>query len=182
MTEAELNLDYFDWMCQLVSDERYTGGLSYRKLFAHLHGIDFQYSMPMDGNRAGDGIDFRYRFGYENNIDDYVITEYLDNRPCSVFEMMVALAFRCEESIMADPDIGDRTGQWFMEMIDSLGLDDMNDAQFDAAYTDAVIFRFMNRNYQPNGKGGLFTIEDRTQDMRSAEIWKQMNWHLDSIT
>lgn len=67
MTEKELNNEYFEWMCQLVYDERYTRRLSYQKLLNHLHNIDFQYSLPMDGNRAEDGIDLRYRFGYEKN-------------------------------------------------------------------------------------------------------------------
>lgn len=63
----ELNNEYFEWMCQLVYDERYIRRLSYQKLLNHLHNIDFQYSLPMDGNRAEDGIDLRYRFGYEKN-------------------------------------------------------------------------------------------------------------------
>ena len=66
MTELELNNLYFDWMCQLVCNEQYHRRLSFRKLLNHLHRIDFKYSHPMDCNRAEDGIDLRYRFGYEN--------------------------------------------------------------------------------------------------------------------
>lgn len=51
-----------------------------------------------------------------------MIASYLDNRPCSVLEMIIALAIRLEEHIMDDPDIGNRTGQWFWDMIVSLGL------------------------------------------------------------
>ncbi|WP_243133445.1 hypothetical protein [[Ruminococcus] torques] len=57
---------YFNWMCQLVFDGRYSKKLSYRRLLKVLHKIEFTYSIPMDGNRAEDGIDLRYRFGYEN--------------------------------------------------------------------------------------------------------------------
>ena len=56
MTEIELNNEYFEWMCQLVCNERYSRRLSYQKLLRHLHNIDFQYMLPMDGNRAEDGI------------------------------------------------------------------------------------------------------------------------------
>ena len=181
MTEKELNNEYFEWMCQLVYDERYTRSLSYHKFLSHLHNIDFQYSLPMDGNRAEDGTDLRYRFGYENRYEGPMIASYLDNRPCSVLEMLIALASRCEENIMRDPDIGDRTGQWFWNMIVSLGLGSMSDSRFDAAYTDEVIFRFMNRKYKRNGEGGLFTIEHCKYDLRSVEIWWQMNWYLGSI-
>ena len=162
MTEIELNNEYFEWMCQLVCNERYSRRLSYQKLLRHLHNIDFQYMLPMDGNRAEDGID-------------------LDNRPCSVLEMLIALAFRCEEHIMTDPDIGNRMGQWFWNMIVSLGLGSMSDSRFNAAYTDDVISRFMNRKYKRNGEGGLFTVERCKYDMRTVEIWWQMNWYLDSI-
>ena len=91
MTEIELNNEYFEWMCQLVCNERYSRRLSYQKLLRHLHNIDFQYMLPMDGNRAEDGIDLRYRFGYEKEYEGLMIASYLDNRPCSVLEMLIAL-------------------------------------------------------------------------------------------
>ena len=109
-------------MYQLVFDGRYSKRLSYRKLLRELHRIEFTYSIPMDGNRAEDGVDLRYRFGYENGYSSSMISVYLDNRMCSVLEMMIALAIRCEEHIMDDPDIGNRTGQWFWNMIVNLGL------------------------------------------------------------
>lgn len=57
MTKNELNDAYFNWMCQLVFDGRYSKKLSYRRLLKVLHKIEFTYSIPMDGNRAEDGID-----------------------------------------------------------------------------------------------------------------------------
>lgn len=181
MTEKELSKEYFDWMYQLICDRRYLRGRSYRRLLNHLNHIDFQYIMPMDGNRAEDGIDLRYRFGRELDYPEPVISSYLDIRPCSVLEMLVALAKRCEEQIMDDPDIGNRTSLWFWRMIDSLGLSDMIDSRFDPDHTDEIIFRFMDRKYNRNGKGGLFTINHCREDMRNVEIWFQMNWYIDSI-
>lgn len=125
MTKSELNDTYFNWMCQLVFDGRYSKKLSYRRLLKVLHKIEFTYSIPMDGNRAEDGIDLRYRFGYENGYSSSMISAYLDNKTCSVLEMMIALAIRCEEHIMDDPDVGNRTGQWFWNMIVNLGLGSM---------------------------------------------------------
>lgn len=100
MTFHELNQSYFAWMCQLVSNERYSKRLSYRKLLTHLHEVEFTYTLPMDGNRAEDGIDLRYRFGYENDYSEPMIASGLDDRPCSVLEMMIALSMRCEEQII----------------------------------------------------------------------------------
>lgn len=178
MTRSELNSRYFNWIYRLVCNDEYSRGLSYRKLLRHLHQTEFFYSIPMDGNRAEDGTDLRYRFGYEHSYEGPMIASYLDDRPCSVLEMMVALSIRCEE-IMDDPEIGDRTGQWFWNMIVNLGLGSMDDRRFDADSVGDILRRFMNRQYRPNGAGGLFAIKRPLHDLRSAEIWYQMNWYLD---
>ncbi len=179
MTKNELKDAYFEWMYQLVFDERYSRRLSYRKLLYQLHQIEFTYMIPMDGNRSEDGVDLRYRFGLEAGYDSSEISAYLDNRVCSVLEMMIALAIRCEEHIMDDPDIGNRTGQWFWNMVVSLGLGSMNDTKFDRDYVNTVIQRFLNRQYKRNGEGGLFTVDHCRYDLRTVEIWYQMCWYLD---
>lgn len=172
MTERELSGLYFDWMYQLVVGNRCPK--SYRELFSKLNDTEFIYLIPMDGNRAEDGIDLRYRFGRENGYDDAVVAALLDNVPCSVLEMMIALSIRCEEQIMEDPDIGDRTGKWFWEMISSLGLKSMDDDRYDEENADDILTRFLNREHAANGKGGLFTVTDPTVDMRDVEIWYQL--------
>lgn len=181
MTRDALINEYFEWMYQLVCDNPYAGRDSYRVLLMRLYDIDFTYILPMDGNRADDGIDLRYRFGYEHNHSDAMIASYLDDKPCSVLEMMIALAIRCEDHIMCDPDIGDRTGKWFWDMIDSLDLGDMYDENFDEDAVDYNIYIFLNRKYERNGAGGLFTVKRCTQDMRSIEIWYQLHRYLDDI-
>jgi len=172
---------YFRWMTDLVCDCEYAKGLSWDALFRELHQTTFTYILPMDENRAMDGIDLRYRFGYE---EDYSRDELLDldDRECSVLEMMVALALRCEEHIMDDPESGNRTGRWFFEMIDNLGLSDMDDEHFHRDRVRFVIQRFLDRKYEPNGKGGLFSLESGNhRDMRHIDIWYQMMWYLNSI-
>lgn len=181
MTRSELNGRYFEWMCQLVLDQRYSKGLSYRKLLRFLNRVDFTYTIAMDGNREADGIDLRYRFGYENSYEKLMIASYLDNKPCSVLEMMIALAIRCEEHIMDDPDVGNRTGQWFWNMIVNLGLGSMTDSKFDEEYATEIIDRFLDREYERNGEGGLFTVEHCNRDLRMVEIWYQMCWYLDEL-
>ena len=123
--ENELINEYFEWMYQLVCGN--VKRVSYRKLLCHLYDTPFDYSIAMDGNRAEDGVDLRYRFGYEHNIEGSAIASCLDDKECSVLEMMVALSIRCEEHIMDNPDIGDRTGKWFLNMIENLGLKKMSD-------------------------------------------------------
>lgn len=175
-----LNKRYFEWMCQIVCDEEHPNGLSYWKLLNYLHDRDFIYILEFDGNRAEDGIDLRYRFAYEHHYDNTLILECLDRGACSVLEMMVALALKCEE-YMDDPEVGERTGRWFWDMIASLGLADMTDLYFDESHVNQVITTFLNRRYASNGKGGLFTVRQRKYDLREAEIWHQMCWYLNDI-
>ena len=164
-----LQEEYFEWLYNLVCGERYASEISYRKLLAYLHHTEFTWLFPNDQNRAEDGINLRYRF-----------TEELPGS-CSVLEMMIGLAIRCEEWIMDNPNYGNRTRQWFWSMISSLGLGNMHDERYDEAYVKQIVIRFLNREYQPDGRGGLFTIRNCEYDLRDVEIWYQLCWYLDGI-
>lgn len=171
---------YFEWLFGLVCGKRFSKHISYEKLLMRLHDTNFTYSIPMDENRAEDGVDLRYRFGDEEDCIEEV--ELYLTGPCSVLEMMIALAVRCEEHIMDDSDFGNRTSQWFWGMITNLGLGSMTDDRFDRDFVDETIDIFLNREYEPNGEGGLFTIKDCRYDLRTIDIWYQLNWYLNSIT
>jgi hypothetical protein len=95
--------------------------------------------------------------------------------------MMVALALRCEEHLMDNPDIGDRTADWFWDMVQSLGLSEMDDAHFDPRFTEDVLQKFIRREYEADGHGSLFVVEDSHRDMRATEIWYQMMWYLERL-
>lgn len=164
---------YFEWMFGLMCGRRQQ---CYRRLLSLLHNIEFTYSIPLDSNRAQDGIDLRRRFEYERRQP-----RVESDKPCSVLEMMIALSIRCEEHIMDDPDIGNRTSQWFWEMINNIGLEDMTDDDFDEDFVRHKIDILLNREYEPNGEGGLFIVEDCDYDLRTVEIWYQMCWHLNDI-
>lgn len=179
MTRRQVKDEYFSWLCNLVQ----VGPESYNLLFTHLHKTAFRYLIPKDYNRAEDGEALRYRFAriqYPELSPDTII-DILDS-PCSVLEMMVALAIRCEEDIMDDPNIGNRTGQWFWGMIVNLGLGAMRDARYNSRVVDYVLDCFMDREYDYDGRGGLFSVRRPERDMRDVEIWHQLCWYLDEIT
>ena len=177
MRFAEIEARYFEWMFELVCGERYARDISYRELLWHLHNIEFIFYIPNDYNRAADGIDLRKLFSYELELPD--ADRYITG-PCSVLEMMIALAIRCEK-IMDNPEYGDRTAQWFWKMIANLGLHGMTDERLDISEVDAIIGRFLDRDYDIDGRGGLFTIRNCNRDVRDLEIWVQMCYFLDSI-
>ena len=179
MHENDVTIDYFDWMYNLVCRNRYSKNISFKKVFSYLNDTKFTYSIRMDLNRAKDGTELRRRYANEfkiANIYDRICG------PCSVLEMMIALAIRCEETIMDDENFGDRTDQWFWDMMKNLGLGHMDDDEFDEEYVSDVITRFLNRDYEPDGRGGLFFVRNCDIDLRDVEIWIQMLWYLDNIT
>ena len=168
--------DYFEWLYDLVCPDN-----RYKKLCIFLHNTDFTYDLPMDGNRYEDGVSLRYRYAYVTDQPEHRVAEEIDNRPCSVFEMMVALALRMEEDVMAQPD-GDRTATWFREMLSSLGIGDMTNERFDELRVRRTINNFLRRDYEKTGRGGLFTIDNvPDRDLRKVEIWYQAMWHLNDV-
>lgn len=167
---TDIRKEYFEWLYDIVSRGRYDKDVSYRKLLSYLHSREFVYHVPRDKNRVMDGAELRRSFiGHDNS------------ESCSVLEMLVALAIRCENSIMNDPSKGDRTQQWFWLMVNNLGLGGMMDDLYDEKKASSIIDRFINREYSPNGKGGLFYIKNCDKDLRDVEIWFQLCWYLNGI-
>ena len=188
MLESRINEEYFEWLYSKVCDtssraggepyDRFSEGHTFRKLLEYLHSVEFTWELPMDGNRAEDGISLRHHFTYEMGYDDCV-ADYIEG-PCSVLEMMVALADSME-NIMDDPRLGDRTGQWFWAMVVSLGLNGMYDRNFKERVAEDAIDRFLRREYRSDGRGGLFTIRRCPHDLRDVDILVQRNWYLNNL-
>lgn len=181
--DDEIINQYFDWLYSIVcKDEPYRRDTSYTRLLARLHNITFQYTLPKDQDRAIDGEELRWYFVCDHNYtreQDYVLSCLAG--PCSVLEMMVALAMKME-GIMDDASVGNRTSQWFWGMITSLGLGSMYDVRFDRMYVEDRIERFHNKEYLPNGRGGLFTIKNCDEDLRDCTIWHQLCRYLGNFT
>ena len=182
MTRDDILNLYFEWLLNIVCGIRFSTEISFRKLITHLHNTEFTYLIPNDVSRAREGENLRHRFAV-TAMPEVTEEEILDALagPCSVLEMMVALAIYAEEHIMNNPQIGDRTAQWFWRMITNLGLGDQMDHRFDRLYVEDVLRRFLARRYEANGQGGLFMIRDCRHDLRKVEIFYQLCWYLGTI-
>ena len=164
-------VNYLNWLSEIAIPDADQRDL-YQKLLLGLYSEDFYWSVKNDGNRAGDGENLRWIFEDETGL----ICE--KEGPCSVLEMLVALARDCENEIMYDPDEGDRTSVWFWEMIENLGLGEMDDWCFDLDQFDVVMRRFLDRKYGADGDGGPFYICGFRGDMRRIELWYQLNFYM----
>lgn len=176
MTYDEMNDLYFSWIEKLISDDNVDAS-DYRELLLFLNDIQFSYIIPMDDNRIADGIDLRYRFGYDTGVSYAQVAKYLDIRPASILEVMVALSLRIEEQFID----GDDVGKWFWIMIGNLGLMEYKDLYFNKAKVDRIVKKFIKRDYSRNGTGGLFITSNDNTDMRNIEIWDQMHLYLNEF-
>lgn len=166
-------MTYHEWLLSKVCFQPNEQN-DYQQLLDYLDERIFTWTIDRDENRAFDGIALRRQYERETNEQ----CERLNNW-CSVLEMMVALAVRCEESIMYDPELPCRTNEWFWSMICSLGLYFDDDWHYSVRHARAAVDRFLDRTYEPDGYGGPFYVEGCSVDMRKEEIWYQLNYWLE---
>lgn len=174
MRHDEMAHDYYRWLLDKVHWRDYG---HYERVLLYLFSREFYWVVDMDRNRAEDGLELRETFAMEQGHPFFFWRGYLPEY-CTVLEMMVALAVDCEERIMGDPDLGDRTHIWFWIMMNKLGLDGMTDSRFDENRAYLIVDRMLNRTFSKNGAGGLFGKLSHEGDMREVEWWYQLNYYL----
>ena len=126
----------------------------------------------MDENRAADGLELRDDFEYETGEYLDVSSGLLPN--CSFFEMLAALAIRCENQLMRNLSLGDRTSKWFFEFLDNLGIDN----RLNREDIEDITVNFMNGKYKSNGEGGMFPIRRTGINQRGEQLWKQLSAYI----
>lgn len=179
--DSQIKQEYDQWIVSMATAWCSEYG-NYSELMGYLHLIPFYATVQLDENRGADGKDLRLRFT-ETNPEYTYNTAYLylmDYDP-TMLEVMVALAIRCEENIMRDNDIGDRSYEWFYSMLCSSGLDVCTNEHFDEELVCTIVDNILERKYARNGKGGLFTLSNPPKDLRKVEIWYQLLWYLDEV-
>ena len=163
---------YLDW---LMKDKLHLTDREIKKyisLFNVLFDMDFFWIHPLDENRAVDGLALRSDFEYETEL-------YIDGLGprCTVFEMLAALAIRCENQIMRNPSLGNRTAKWFFMMLENLNLLDFSNKNWTPTSRDhieAIIDKFLNRKYNKNGVGGAFPLKHSKNNQANEQIWNQL--------
>lgn len=168
---------YYIWLKNLIDTDSHLAW-KYKKLLKYLYEREYTWVIPNDSNRNLDGLELRTRYEREVGINPEEAFEHLDGS-CSVLEMMVALACRMEVEIMHDDDFGDRSADWFWNMIGSLGLSEQIDDRFDMNFVEKSIDILVENRFQRDGRGSLFTLTTCRKDLRKVEVWYQMNYWLE---
>lgn len=177
---------YNEWMYSIIFGKDYTSRNYNLAVLEALNNVPFEYSMDLDANRQKDAQDLRYIFGQENDIHPAEICASLDTRAPSILEVMVSLIYRVKTTILCDFDSSEMPSnkEIFEHMIWSLGLSRyVGNCDFSTNVLNAEVARVSQslfaRDYNYNGRGGLFTVENPRDDMRVTDIWYQFMWYLD---
>ena len=160
---------YIGWLCDKVALDQ----TRYSRLAATLFATPFDWpgKIPLDSNRASDGLQLRYEYQMETgNIVGDISSD------CSVLEMMVALSERID-GIVGEPG-EEHFNKWFMEMLMNLGLDNETNRYFNSTEVGYVLKDCMSRRIDFDGSGGLFPLRYPTEDQRDLSIWDQMSCYL----
>ena len=165
---------YFEWLYGSVASLRAKNpSQTHWKLLHQLFCTPFQWSVPNDDNRAGDGLELRVAWVRDTR-------QPMSNRDwlelgCSVLEMLVALSNRLTF------EAGGSAGSWFWKLVENLGLKEYTDDIYEISIeeeVDEVLDRLINRTYERDGSGGLFPLQSDPRDQRKVEILYQMSAYL----
>lgn len=172
MNDVPLDEAYFVWLYSQVSSVKNRNrSKTYWNLLRLLYKKEFTWLIEKDANRAQDGKDLRREFLRQT---EYVVDEEgWMGMGCSFLELLVALSWA-----LAFEGEGE-AAYWFWDMIRNLGLCECTDADPpDEAIVDHIVNKVINRDYAPNGAGGLFPLQGAEQDQREVELWYQANAYL----
>lgn len=164
---------YFNWLSSQVQKKLAvsTPSLTYYRLLKQLHQTEYVWLIVGDDNRVEDGVELRLSFLSDSNSK--IESDWLYSG-CSVLEMLIAFSKRAEFNTEFDSYF------WFWHFLNNLNLDDCNDASdYDYDVVDYILNRFVYREYEPEGYGGLFPLSKPKRDQTKVEIWYQFFEYLD---
>lgn len=139
--------------------------------------MEFYWTIPLDENRAIDGLELRKRYLDLHREWDEESQDLLLGQPATFFEVVIALARRIEFELYS-PTSKATVGDYFWELIQNIGLSEFIDHNANPDHLWCVVTRVIDRDYEYDGTGGLFPLQHPRQDQRNVELWNQMHRYL----
>ena len=158
----ELERDaYFEWLVSKIGD----GKIDHlrMRILRKLYFMPFYYNIPNDAHRYEEAVCLRDQYSYETGI----MCDY--EGPCNVLELLVSLAKMVSEDVLGTFYHENRTFEWFWMMIDNLGLLSVRPAE-----VERIVKKWVDRDFEFDGRGSPFPLRDPPEDQRTVEIWKQI--------
>jgi len=153
------------WLAEMI---RLRDCTKYSLIVRSLSRRPFVSLIERDENRALDGIEFRREY-------EVYAERRAPSGPCSVLEVLIGLAKRMAY-ISYDPDLNDddQITEWFWEMIHNLRLDPGAEVKENM---DKIDF-WIEREFDKDGRGSPFPLQNVTKDQRTVELWYQMQAYI----
>lgn len=171
-----LDEPYFKWLYSQVCNSRFKNpARTYWSLLRRLYVKEFVWSVANDDNRVEDGRDLRFEFMESHGIENDVDVDWL-GLGCSMLEMLIGLSRRLSFEDDGEPR------EWFWRLLENVDLARYTDMICDR-YTcheeiDRVLDRVIFREYDADGRGGLFPLNHARRDQRDVELWYQLSAYL----
>lgn len=176
---------YYLWLYGLVKPGRfeYVDPSKYSRLCKVLYFTKFTWVLPLDEDRALDGIALRSKYeAEENDIITYVEKE--DCTTASVLEVLIALSEQMSYLIVdfaSDEQIP--IGRFFWELIQNLGLlpytdDELAYGPYALLSLNGHIRRWLLREFTYDGVGSPFPLRHPQVDQRKETLTYQMNRYI----
>jgi hypothetical protein len=140
-----------------------------------MHQVEFTPLVEFDENRVAVSSGLRNEFQhYAGSLGPAELSDLVEP-DASVFEVLIGLAGQADDMIPLSIQT------WFHIFIENLGLDRYTDeylARRSDAPVERIIHNFNNRQYRPNGRGGIFPLRHPKEDQREVELWYQMGLYM----
>lgn len=174
MMSPPLDEQYFTWLYSQISSVRLKNpSKTWWSLARQLYTTQFVWFIPNDDNRMEDGRLLRHEFVELHDIRD-PDPNWMD-LGCSMLEVLIAISRRLSFEVDGEPSV------WFWHLMDNIDLFKFNDLLYNEEARkeiDETLNRIIFRQYDYDGRGGLFPLRNPTQDQREVELWYQLNAYL----
>ena len=150
---------YFEWLVNKVDPNHMGDREVLKKLYERPFTWKKRGNIARDENRAIDGLVLRKLYLKETGL-------LLGNPPAeaTVLEVLVALSINIDNGLVAGN--GDQA-RWFWLMVDNLGL------TRPGAPVNYILNRWLAREFNWNGEGSPFPLQNCKFDQRRVELWLQ---------
>lgn len=168
MSTNQLDYEYYEWLIPQVDTPK--NDKSYLGLLERLHNLEFVWTVPNDNNRLTDGLDLRFEFARKRSSE-------LSLEGCTMLELLVGLSRRLAFNA------GGEAHHWAWRLLKNIGLNKMADplSPENIEKIDQVIYALVWREYEPDGRGGFFPLENPKEDQTQVEIWYQMQAYVNEM-
>ena len=170
LPETEDCQTYWQWLVDKT-------GFSDRKILADLFMMDFETMLKDDENREKDGLLLRKTYANEvgkgrNSIEKDRIWKSIHGK-CSCLELILGVSNSLNDILNEENE--SMVPQFFEILMGNLGIFSGKSSR--DCYE--IIWKFMSREYNFDGKGGLFPLKFPKRDQRLVPIWYQMNYWME---